>query len=580
MARLRSYGSLDDPAQSDGDRLFRGVNARLDPAQLDAGWVAAAVNMRFTDGVARVRDGIRTMSWAAENAGGGDYPDGIIFISSYGTVYGAGSYADPIAGTEWLILATANGVYRARPGTNGAAIPLPSGTVINARCQIVQTYAGLMLLRSNADPLYMESFDVGFQALPTPAVPGNQKTPRSANGIYFQNRLFLVDARQSAQYADSVYVSDFGDVLEGPLAYNQFKINQGSADRLVALYKFSDTALIAAKTGSIYVVSNVYGTNAELTSNARLDAVTTEYGTNAPRSFVQVGKDVWFLADRRGVVSIAQTEQNKLHGVDVPVSQAIDPIIRRINWQAASNAVAATWANKVYFAVPLGNSTTNNAVLVYDTIQQAWAGYDEGDAVNVRDWVKFTWGGEQRLGFVSGDGYIRLYEDGRLDDVLVDGFIEHTSIEASLTTRGYHGGNVSLKQFEDVRATVATWWPDYSVTALLEGVGENRVLGSSITRSRLKWHRPHDRADYDDTNADDNQMDPWRQDYSVVVPEDGILPGSGLLPDLRQVTEESWRLRSAAQSAQIQFASAQGSMEIRSVSVTARRGRVRRGSHA
>jgi hypothetical protein len=580
MARLRSYGSLDDPPQSDGDRLFRGVNARLDPAQLDAGWVAAAINMRFTDGVARVRDGIRTMSWAAENAGGGDYPDGIIFISSYGTVYGAGSYADPIAGTEWLIVATANGVYRARPGTNGAAIPLPAGTVINARCQIVQTYAGLMLLRSNADPLYMESFDVGFQALPTPVVPGNQRTPRSANGIYFQNRLFLVDARQSAQYADSVYVSDFGDVLEGPLAYNQFKINQGSSDRLVALYKFSDTALIAAKTGSIYVVSNVYGTNAELTSNARLDAVTTEYGTNAPRSFVQVGKDVWFLADRRGVVSIAQTEQNKLHGVDVPVSQAIDPIIRRINWQAASNAVAATWANKVYFAVPLGNSTTNNAVLVYDTIQQAWAGYDEGDAVNVRDWVKFTWGGEQRLGFVSGDGYIRLYEDGRLDDVLIDGFIEHASINARLITRGYHGGNVSLKHFEDARATVATWWPDYSVTALLEGVGENRVLASSITRSRLKWHRPHDRDDYDATNVDDDQMDPWRQDYSVLVPAGGILPGSGLLPNLRQVTEESWRLRAAAQSVQIQFASAQGSMEIRSVSVTARRGRVRRGSHA
>jgi hypothetical protein len=571
---------MDDAPASDGDRLFRGVNARLDAAQLEAGWVAAAVNMRFTDGVARVREGIRTMSWAAENAGGGSYGNGIIFISSYGTVYGAGSYADPISGTEWLILATANGIYRARPGTNGAAIPIPSGTVINSRCQIVQTYAGLMLLRSNADPLYMESFEIGFQALPTPTVPGNQATPRASNGIYFQNRLFLVDARQSAQYADSVYVSDFGDVLEGPLAYNQFKINQGSSDRLVALYKFSDTALIAAKTGSIYVVSNVYGTNAELTANARLDAVTTEYGTNAARSFVQVGKDVWFLADRRGVVSIAQTEQNKLHGVDVPVSRDIDPIIRRINWQAASNAVAATWGNKVYFAVPLGNSTVNNAVLVYDTIQQAWAGYDKGDAVNVRDWIKFTWGGEQRLGFVSGDGYIRLYEDGRLDDVLVDGFIEHTSIAASLTTRGYHGSDVSLKQFEEMRAMVATWWPDYSVTARFQGVGETRQLASSVTRSRLKWHRPHDQADYDPTNADDNQMNPWRQDYSVLVPEDGITPRTGLLPNLQQVTEESWRLKASAQSVQIEFASAQGSMEIRSVAVSARRGRTRRGSHS
>ena len=580
MARLRSYGQMDDAPASDGDRLFRGVNARLDAAQLEAGWVAKAVNMRFTDGVARVREGIRTMSWAAENAGGGAYPDGVIFISSYGTVFGAGSYADPISGTEWLILATANGVYRARPGTNGAAIPIPSGTVINSRCQIVQTYAGLMLLRSNADPLYMESFEVGFQSLPTPTVPGNQATPRASNGIYFQNRLFLVDARQSAQYADSVYVSDFGDVLEGPLAYNQFKINQGSSDRLVALYKFSDTALIAAKTGSIYVVSNVYGTNTELTANARLDAVTTEYGTNAARSFVQVGKDVWFLADRRGVVSIAQTEQNKLHGVDVPVSRDIDPIIRRINWQAASNAVAATWGNKVYFAVPLGNSTVNNAVLVYDTIQQAWAGYDEGDAVNVRDWIKFTWGGEQRLGFVSGDGYIRLYEDGRLDDVLVDGFIEHTSIEASLITRGYHGSNVALKQFEEVRAMVATWWPTYSVTALLEGVDETRNLAESVAKDRTEWYRPHHRIAYNITNADDNQRDPWRKDYAVLVPGNGLLVGSGIQPNLEQVAEESWRLRESGQAVQIEFASTQGTLEIRAVSVAARRGRVRRGTIA
>jgi hypothetical protein len=96
----------------------------------------------------------------------------------------------------------------------------------------------------------------------------------------------------------------------------------------------------------------------------------------------------------------------------------------------------------------------------------------------------------------------------------------------------------------------------------------------------LKWHRPHDQADYDPTNADDNQMNPWRQDYSVLVPEDGITPGTGLLPNLQQVTEESWRLKASAQSAQIEFASAQGSMEIRSVAVSARRGRTRRGSHS
>ena len=48
----------------DGDIAFVGVNARLDPGQLPEGFVANAVNKRFTNGVVKTRPGIKKMPWS------------------------------------------------------------------------------------------------------------------------------------------------------------------------------------------------------------------------------------------------------------------------------------------------------------------------------------------------------------------------------------------------------------------------------------------------------------------------------------------------------------------------------------
>ena len=230
MNRFRAYYPRDEAPQVDGDPGWMGVNMRLDPARLPQGIAAYAINKRFSKGRAETRQGTRLMAWAHRFVGGYNPEDRVY---PYGTIAGAGVFNDPLSGESWLILATSNGVYRSRPGVMGLPVDLPPGQTIPARVQLIQTYSGMVMLRgATADPLYMTDLDQGFQTIPEATGISSVKMPRSANGIYFQNRLFLVDARTTQPYVDSVWVSDFGtttDVLEGSGAYNSFKINQGSA---------------------------------------------------------------------------------------------------------------------------------------------------------------------------------------------------------------------------------------------------------------------------------------------------------------------------------------------------------------
>jgi hypothetical protein len=52
----------------------------------------------------------------------------------------------------------------------------------------------------------------------------------------------------------------------------------------------------------------------------------------------------------------------------------------------------------------------NNAVLVYDFVKGKWTGYDDGTAFTVQEWIKIAVDGEERLFFISADGFINLAE--------------------------------------------------------------------------------------------------------------------------------------------------------------------------
>lgn len=577
MNPFRAYFPRDDAPTSDGDGGWIGVDMRRQPGQLETGLAADATNLRFTDGEAAPRKGLRLLSWGARAEAG--YGPGDIL--PYGTVAGAGVFNDPITGYTWLIIATTSGVYRARPGTTGTLMSLPAGQTIPDRVQIIQTFNGLVMLRGpDHDPIYCDDLNLGWRVLPTVTAAGKMAIPRSSNGVYFQNRLFVIYEGGDAACRDCIWVSDFGattDALQGSVAYNGFKINQGSRDSLVALYRFNDTTLLAFKEESVYFVSNIYGTNEDIAANARLDAVTTEYGLKAPRSVVQVGNDVWFLAHKRGVCSIQQTSQNKLQGVDVPVSRDIDPLIRRLGWEYAEHAAATFWDNKVYVAAPLDGATYNNAVLVFDTQTQRWAGRDESPTIRVREWVRFAYGGVIRSAFVSDDGYLVLYEDGYLDHVGQPlGKVQYRSVATRFLSRGYLGSVSGRKRFTEARLHLRTWWPRFTITAHVDGVQEQRAVAADQTRSRTKYDRPHTAPDWLSNNANDDFATPFRQDYSLVVAPGGMHTGdAGLQASLHQEMERGYRLRESGQYVQIEVAGSQGRTVVRGVTVDTIRGESR-----
>jgi len=591
MNRHRAYWPLDEAPVPDGDGRFLGVNARLDPAQLGDGELASAVNCRFDEGRISTRRGLRIMAWGAKNHLGGA-PE---LILPYGPVRRAGAFNDPMTGLEWAIVVRdgdddvpLGATYRARPGNTGVIIPAPDGTDFTTVTDLIQTYNGMIALRGpDLAPLYLANLDEGWRSLPS-APSGKEAIPVSTQGLYFGNRLFVVDARTSAQYLDSVWVSDFGgvtSVLQGEeySVFQSFKINQGSADRLVGIAKFNDQTLVAAKAGSIHVVSNIYGTNEQLAQNARLDQLTSEYGCLAPRSFVQVGRDLWFLGHRRGVCSIQQTTTNALQGVDIPVSRDIQPLVDRINWECAQEATAASHGNRVYFAVPLDGSTENNAVLVYSTLTGKWAGYDQSDATRVRDWMRFKYAGAVRLGFLSIDGFVYLYEDGFRDDLGdAAGHIESVPIAATALTRGYGGRVSGVKRFTRMEARIQTWDTSMTVTAVPDGRGEiAEVLAVDVVGTR--YRRPHGRAPWVADNEDGDWDERHREDYAVNMSgpaHAGVQVtspgGEGTMAfGILQSADLSRRMRARGSSMQLEFVATRGRLEVSGVSVDTLRGRTR-----
>lgn len=93
----------------------------------------------------------------------------------------------------------------------------------------------------------------------------------------------------------------------------------------------------------------------------------------------------------------------------------------------------------------------NTAVAVYDFLNGAWAGTDEGAGVtHVIDWLKFEHGGRPRLGFIGADGFLHLYGEGYEDDLLtpiaqpyVDVIVQDYSKLGTGDTLQVNGGTVA-----------------------------------------------------------------------------------------------------------------------------------------
>jgi hypothetical protein len=446
----------------------------------------------------------------------------------YGTVYGTGIFRDP-ASIEYVLVAAADGVYATKEGN--PSTKLAGVSSISTDVEFVQCFNTVVMFQGDdVEPLSMTRIDIGFVSISQTDTDitideneddGTEKIPNASTGLFFANRLLIPHSK------DLVAASDFLNYTRYSPVMSNFRINQGSEDELVSLVRINNSTIACFKTNSIYMVYNIYGNMSDIT----LDEVTREYGAVGKNSIVQVGDDVVFLSSKKGVTSLGVAQNGKVSAVDVPMSEPIQPLIDRINWNAASGAAAAYHNNRLYMAVPLDGSSYNNAILVFDYLAGGWAGYDTGNAIKVKSFLETTHQGKRRLFFLDTDGFINLYDDALTECGFVDELPKSTDsthadfgntkieqISDEIITRGYTAGDISSKKWQSAEVHLATNDSDFTISAQFDGPEEDDLALTPTggqTFSRTTYDRPFDKTDFTQSMVDNDFATKYRGDYSV-----------------------------------------------------------------
>jgi hypothetical protein len=375
--------------------------------------------------------------------------------------------------------------------------------------------------------------------------------PAGREGLYFQNRLLLLYG------PDYLAVSDVLDPLHYSPILNEFKLNTGANDAVVALYPFNTTTLIVFKERSILAVENLYGD----LSTTRLTEVTREFGCVSQASIASTGSDIVFLS-QRGVISLKQTEFGISQSVVLPLSDPIQDVIEEIDQAHWGKSCAAYFNNRYILSVPVeGGNGTNQRTLVYNFLNQAWEGYWEGSLLVPRYYTRVIVAGTDTLCWADESGLIHTFDLNALQDRTRVGSIQQ--IATSVYFRGHSGENdVDHKQWTGLQFELSSWNPTYSITANFDGVNESYTVATNETKSRTAYYT-YGSGTFATNNSGNNFLDPFREDYST-------LPGlrcntSGFRAGILQSFSHKARLRRHSITMQPVVTTTTGALTIHSV---------------
>lgn len=325
---------------------------------------------------------------------------------------------------------------------------------------------------------------------PQSAGRGYTKMPAPPWAAYHQRRLIVPfnytttgtegsETVTTRDIKDELIFSETFDANTYDYLQNQFRVTAGTADYLMAFHPFMDDAAIAFNRHSIHLVTGLSGSLSDVT----IKEITKEAGLVSRKSVVTIGNQVFFLSDN-GVYSADFADLYNLRGAGLPLSEAITPLIKRINSSYASNCVGIFHDNRYWLAIPLDSSTTNNAILIYNVLNKGW---ESMDTINQSQWdihnlLVGNSGGVNQLYSISRYGGIHLL-DYREDDVDYIAILPGSSassypIAGYVTTRQYTMGTPERKKFNSFELQVESTTTNAS-NATITGVAEN--LDSDIS---------------------------------------------------------------------------------------------------
>lgn len=441
--RYKSFGRMDEQVVRDGDEAFLGFVSRLDAGIVKENYAAEATNMRFDRGVATVRKGTQLLQTGLTGSfhAAGEVIDGnnnvkIALVGESSVHLWDGDILDLPATLPFVL------------GTGGVTLNYPAGETVTAadRPFIVQAMNSIIVFRGTKTPLILEGHSAGLQFTPLqlpknlPFVLGQNAfststIPSSPMGVEVGGRLVVIKDNYTLAFSNS-----------GTLTFdaiNEFPVNLGDNDPIVAVSPYQEDKILVWKERSIHIMTNI-----STLSDSVISEVTRQHGLQARDSVAQVGDQVFYLSTSgisalTGSVGSDGTSIRVVKVVDDPLSAPIDDLVDKIDmtW-SRTYAKGCFHDNRYYLAVPMtdlpGHTSGNNSILIYNMLNHAWES---------RDTLKITpdllvptlYGGQRRLMIAQKSGDLVLADQDATDYNSTSSTNE--TIVGTLKTRRYHHNN-------------------------------------------------------------------------------------------------------------------------------------------
>jgi len=476
------------------------------------------------------------------------------------SIFASGLYSDPNnVGETWIMMLAYDEVGFFANGRTKKSISLGSYTV-TAQSTIVQANNYVYIFRGpDATPLYWDgNWNGTFAEVPDTTLPDSfESIPNSNQATYYQNRLWVVKGKDGLAASDVLAFTDYD-----PLA-NEFNLNTGNSDYIVATYPFGQNSLVAFKNKSILLLQNVEGSLSDVT----VTEVTRQVGVVGINSVTSIGPDLAYVSNRNINLLTLTATNNALQHKILPLSTRIRKIMDRVNWEVGYKISLGYWNNKLYVALPLDNSLVCNAVVVYNFTTEQWYGeWAFSDTLNmcIQGWQVVDYLGLQRMHAITEDGRIFVTDEGQND---ISGTTV-AEISTQLVTRAYDTDNLNHFQ-RRLYLDVATNRPEFSVSSFTEGASEESVLLTDQTYSRSETWKFAD-SDYDLTNANNDYNRAYRKDYSTGP--DSVQPGTGFEPEMTQELRLPLMTRRQGRLSWIEVTNTQGFISVMSLGYETRPG--------
>lgn len=310
---------------------------------------------------------------------------------------------------------------------------------------------------------------------------GYTHMPAPAWGVYHQRRLIVpfsntlssTETITTRNRTDEILFSDNLDGNTYDILQNDFRLTGGIADYTQTVHPFTNDAAIGFNRNSLHLITGLSGSLDDI----EIQEITHEAGLVARKSVVTIGNSVYFLSDN-GVYAANFGDLYNLRGAGLPLSDSINPLIKRINGPYAYRAVAVFHDNRYYLAVPLDDATTNNAILVYNVLNQGWESVDIIDQTgwDVANFIVGSPLGVNQLFAVNGFGGIHIIDNREDDRDVIYTYPGIAAaphfIAASATTRQFSFNSPERKKFNTFELHVESTDTNTS-DAEINGVFEN-----------------------------------------------------------------------------------------------------------